>query len=62
MEIVKINGQWRVYTWADGFRPARKNLSFEEEVRRNPEAVINRLVNQGRRDEAEELIDRLFDY
>lgn len=45
--------------WANGFVPLRRNLTLDEEVRRNGiNPVVNRLMRQGRREEAECLIDR----
>lgn len=58
-QIININGEWGTYTWADGFKPSNRLLSLRQEVRKNLEAVINRLMNQGRWDEAEALLDTL---
>jgi hypothetical protein len=46
------------FSWTDGFKPVQKEESLEAEARRNPQAVIFRLLNEGREDEAEELLER----
>jgi pentatricopeptide repeat protein len=56
MQILKVGQQWGGYSWADGFIANRINNS--EEVKKHPEAVINRLMREGRWDEAEEIMDK----
>ena len=57
-EIVKLDGHWGVLSWTDGFRSFDRECSLDQEAVDNPEAVVNRLMNQGRWDEAERLFDR----
>jgi len=58
MKVVKILSQWGIYSWATGFRPApNKQYSLDEEARKNPEAVINRLLLEDREEEAERILD-----
>lgn len=46
------------FSWTNGFKPVRKESGLEAEARRNPQAVIFRLLREGREDEAEELLER----
>ena len=57
MEITFVNGDAGVYSWADGFRSISKEESLDEEARKNPEAVINRLLNEGKVEDAERILD-----
>jgi hypothetical protein len=56
MDIIVINGNAGTYSWTDGFRFASVK-SLDEEARRNPEAVINRLLKEGETEEAERILD-----
>ena len=55
-QVVKVASQWGIYTWTDGFTSSVPALPLEKEVKRNPEAVINRLMKEERWDEAEGLL------
>ncbi|HPN96220.1 MAG TPA: hypothetical protein PLK35_00475 [Candidatus Moranbacteria bacterium] len=57
-QIIRISGQYRTYSWTRGLAPQRPVRSLEEEARRNPQAVIFRLLNEGREDEAENFFQR----
>ena len=57
MEILVISGKVGVYSWADGFLSISKEESLDKEARKNPEAVINRLLNEGRIEDAERILD-----
>ncbi len=56
MEIVNVGGSVGTYSWSTGFKPSVPDLSLLEEARKNPEAVINRLLLQGN----EEVADKVF--
>lgn len=59
-ELKKKSGRWGIYTWNEGFKHnSKRKLSLEEEAKRNPEAVINRLMKEGRFEEAEKFLDLL---
>jgi len=53
MKVMKAEGGWGTYSWVDGFKPGFKKLSLEEEARKNPQAVIFRLLNKGEEELAE---------
>ena len=55
MVVCCVAGEWGVSSFTDGFRK-RDEPSLEEEFRRKPEAVFNRLVRQERWEEAEQLL------
>ena len=57
LRVVQIAGRWGTWSWSEGFRPAIRRQSLEDEARRNPEAVINRLIREERWDEAEWIMD-----
>ncbi len=57
-QIVQVAGQWGTWSWSEGFQPAIRQRSLEEEARRCPEAVINRLIREERWEEAERIMDR----
>lgn len=58
MQIVTVRGQRRVYSWANGFKTVgKKKLGLDQEARRNPAAVINRLIRSGEYEEAERIMD-----
>lgn len=46
------------FSWTNGFKPVRKESGLEAEARRNPQAVVLRLLNEGKEEEAEELFER----
>lgn len=46
------------YTFADGFAKVRMNIF--DELRKNPEAVINRLRHLGYADEAERIAEKIL--
>lgn len=52
------DGDYGVLSWADGFRKPSHELSLGEEAKRNPEAVINRLMRTGEYDTAERIMDK----
>jgi hypothetical protein len=58
-QIVLVDGEPAVFDWVNGLHK-RQPLSLEEEARRNPTAVIARLMYQGRWTEAEEVMDRFL--
>ena len=58
----RIGDQWGTTSFVEGFTPStiyRQNLATE--VRRNPEAVILRLMNRGAWDLAETLWEEYID-
>ena len=57
MKIVFVTGKVGVYSWADGFRSVSKDKSLDAEARKNPEAVINRLLKKGEIEKAERILD-----
>jgi hypothetical protein len=57
MQLIKISSNWGVYTWTDGFIPVKRPNRVSDEAKTNPEAVIARLMREGRWDEAEEVMD-----
>lgn len=57
MEIIFVNGNAGVYSWADGFRSMSLEKSIDEEAKKNAEAVINRLLEQGRVEEATRILE-----
>lgn len=63
MEIMKRNGQWGVHDWASGFRAHKeREQTLIEEAAKSAEgllAVVNRLLRQGKEEEAEEIWDML---
>jgi hypothetical protein len=58
MNIVNHDGRWGTFSWSGGVR-FRVEPALLEEARRNFDAVINRLLLEGRLDEAEEIFWRL---
>ena len=66
MRIVRGQGGYGTFSWADGFRPSpkAKSPSLVEEARQSARsflAVITRLFKQGRDDEAEMFWERYAD-
>jgi len=59
-QIICNGNCWGVYSWTTGFRSRNESLSLQEEIRKNPKAVLNWLMNEGRWDEAEEILDTFF--
>lgn len=58
MQVAMVSGRLGIYSWATGFKPIpEKRLSLDEEAKRNPEAVINRLLLEDREDEAERILE-----
>jgi hypothetical protein len=56
--ITKNNSIIGVFCWTDGFRPLLQHaFKLEDEARRNPVAVINRLMREQRWEEAERIMD-----
>lgn len=56
--IMRKKGTWGLYSWADGFLASAKGeLPLDSEARRNPEAVISRLMKEERWEEAERILD-----
>ena len=61
-QTVRIGGRWRITSFTDGFTPSPiYHQSLVLEARRNPEAVLMRLMNNGRWDLAEELWEQYID-
>ena len=59
MQIAKIGSVWGTYSWSTGFVSPKRFL-FVDEARKYPEAVINRLMREGKWDEAEEVMDKFI--
>jgi len=57
-QVAQIGNKWGIYSWTNGFIPAVKETPLHQEAKRNPEAVLNRLMREERWDEAEEIMDR----
>lgn len=58
MQIIRIDGQLGAYSWATGFKPTpKRQLPLDEEAKKNPEAVIFRLLREDREDEAERFFE-----
>ncbi len=58
MQIIRAGSQLGVYSCANGFKPIAERLfSLDNEAKKNPEAVINRLLLENREDEAERLLE-----
>jgi len=60
IQILKVGSEWGTYTWADGFTPSIRLVSLVDEARKNPDAVINRLLQKGMEDLAEIILDLIF--
>ena len=59
-KIICVNGMWGIFSWVDGLRLFSKVRSLTEEAREHPEAVISRLMREGRWDDAEDIMDRFM--
>ncbi len=55
-KIVKINGKYYTFSFTDGYK-ANEELNLREEAAKNPDAVINRLMNNGNWDLADEFME-----
>lgn len=56
MQIMKVSNKWGAYSWSTGF--VSRKTAYDQEAKKHPEAVINRLMREGRWDEAEEVMDK----
>ena len=57
MQIIRINGELGVYSWTTGFKNDTIFLNLDNEAKKNPEAVINRLLLENREEEAERILE-----
>ena len=56
--IVKKNNKHGVYSHSEGYKFYEPNLTLEQEAKKNPLAVYNRLMRQGRKQEAKEIKEK----
>ena len=62
LQVAKIGDMWGAVSFTDGFTPSPTyNVRLAAEARRNPEAVLMRLMNVGNWDLAEELWEQYID-
>lgn len=58
MQILQANGHWGGYSWSDGFKVAHCEPTLEQEAKKTPQAVIFRLLNQGKEELAEYFFEK----